>query len=242
MRAREFLKSESGAVTVDWVVLTAATVGLGLAAAAAVRTGTHDLGGDISSSLSNARVAGLFGTNGLGIRLNLSNFLGSSPVRASTNRGVGVDSEFIVENITGPNGETETALIWRDSTNGVTWFDLPQQFSGDMTHLMGATVSYDVWVMEHRAGQNPNMSSPVFAIAGANGVTLTGRATTPPNTTDWTTMGVALDPGNWRIEGTNRIPTEAEMRAVLQNVQTVQSRAEFYGHFDQVAIRNMGIN
>ncbi len=56
---RHFITSESGAVTVDWVVLTAATVGLGIATTAAVRTGTHDLSGDISTSLSGAEVASL---------------------------------------------------------------------------------------------------------------------------------------------------------------------------------------
>lgn len=53
-----FLKDDSGAVTVDWTVLAAVTVGLGLSAAAAVRTGTGSLGEDIQLSLERARVAG----------------------------------------------------------------------------------------------------------------------------------------------------------------------------------------
>jgi hypothetical protein len=44
---------------VDWVVLTAATVGLGVASITAVRTGTGALGTDIQLSLSNASVAQL---------------------------------------------------------------------------------------------------------------------------------------------------------------------------------------
>ena len=54
-----FWKDESGAVTVDWTVLTAAIVGLGISAAAAVRTGTVNLGQDVESSLSGASVADL---------------------------------------------------------------------------------------------------------------------------------------------------------------------------------------
>ena len=54
-----FLDDESGAVTVDWTVLTAAIVGLGISAAAAVRTGTTNLGQDVESSLSGASVADL---------------------------------------------------------------------------------------------------------------------------------------------------------------------------------------
>ncbi len=38
-----FLKDEDGAVTVDWVVLTAAVVGLAVAAYTAIETGASDL-------------------------------------------------------------------------------------------------------------------------------------------------------------------------------------------------------
>lgn len=52
-----FLSDDTAAVTVDWVVLTAAAVGLGLASALAVGTGTGALGTDIGDSLTNASVA-----------------------------------------------------------------------------------------------------------------------------------------------------------------------------------------
>jgi Flp pilus assembly pilin Flp len=48
-----FLSDESGAVTVDWVVLTAAIVGLGLAVMSVVSGGVEDLSGDISTALTN---------------------------------------------------------------------------------------------------------------------------------------------------------------------------------------------
>jgi len=51
-----FAKSESGAVTVDWVVLTAAIVGLGLAVMAVVSSGVENLSGDIETSLTNQNV------------------------------------------------------------------------------------------------------------------------------------------------------------------------------------------
>ena len=50
---KNFKKDESGAVTVDWVVLTAAIVGLGLAVIAAVAPGATDLASDISGNLTN---------------------------------------------------------------------------------------------------------------------------------------------------------------------------------------------
>jgi Flp pilus assembly pilin Flp len=49
---KTFAKSESGAVTVDWVVLTAAIVGLGLAVMAVVSGGVEDLAGDIDTQLT----------------------------------------------------------------------------------------------------------------------------------------------------------------------------------------------
>ena len=58
-RVLKFLRSESGAVTVDWVVMTAAVAGLGLASTTAVRTGTNSLGSDINTSLTDASVASL---------------------------------------------------------------------------------------------------------------------------------------------------------------------------------------
>jgi len=61
---KTFIANESGAVTVDWVVLTAAIVGLGLAVISTVRTGVGSLGTDISNSLSSASVASL-GTLGV---------------------------------------------------------------------------------------------------------------------------------------------------------------------------------
>ena len=61
-----FLRSESGAVTVDWTVVSAAVVGLGLTSTAAVRTGTLSLGNDINSSLSNASVSAMGRLGGVG--------------------------------------------------------------------------------------------------------------------------------------------------------------------------------
>ena len=68
-----FLCAESGAVTVDWVVVTAGAVGLGLGATAAVRLGVINLGGDVRDSLSSASVAALDTVN-LGALQLLSSF------------------------------------------------------------------------------------------------------------------------------------------------------------------------
>lgn len=51
-----FIRDEDGAVTVDWVVLTAAIVGLGIAVLTSVRAGATDLAGDIETNLKGVAV------------------------------------------------------------------------------------------------------------------------------------------------------------------------------------------
>ena len=57
-KLKKFQNDESGAVTVDWVVLTAAIVGLGLAVIAAVRTASLGLATKISSAIGTITVGG----------------------------------------------------------------------------------------------------------------------------------------------------------------------------------------
>ncbi len=56
--AKNFKKDEDGAVTVDWVVLTAAIVGLGIAVLASVRGGVNTLGTAISTEVAGQTVGG----------------------------------------------------------------------------------------------------------------------------------------------------------------------------------------
>lgn len=51
---KAFVKDEDGAVTVDWVVLTAAIVGIGLIVLSIIRTGVYAAASDIYESLTAA--------------------------------------------------------------------------------------------------------------------------------------------------------------------------------------------
>lgn len=53
---KNFLADESGAITVDWVVLTASVAALGLAAVLGLSGGAVNLGGDISTELQKDEV------------------------------------------------------------------------------------------------------------------------------------------------------------------------------------------
>ncbi len=52
-----FMRDEDGAVTVDWVVLTAAIVGLGIAVLTSVSGGTTSLADKISSELAGTTIS-----------------------------------------------------------------------------------------------------------------------------------------------------------------------------------------
>jgi Flp pilus assembly pilin Flp len=58
---KNFSKDEDGAVTVDWVVLTAAVVGLGIAGVATIQTGigtaATTISGDIATNSDNTLTA-----------------------------------------------------------------------------------------------------------------------------------------------------------------------------------------
>ncbi len=56
-----FARSESGAVTVDWVVLTAALVGLGIAVTNTVSDGLEHLSTEIHTQLLRDHVTNGFG-------------------------------------------------------------------------------------------------------------------------------------------------------------------------------------
>ena len=59
---KKFSRDENGAVTVDWVVLTAAIVGIGLIVLQIIRGGVYNAASDIYSELTQAIDAGAAGT------------------------------------------------------------------------------------------------------------------------------------------------------------------------------------
>ncbi|WP_210730451.1 hypothetical protein [Roseicyclus persicicus] len=58
---RVFLSEEDGAITADWVVMSSAVVGLGLAVTAVVSGGAEDLSGDLQTALAQTDIAGVPG-------------------------------------------------------------------------------------------------------------------------------------------------------------------------------------
>ena len=55
---KKFVECEDGAVTVDWVVLTAAIVGLSVITISSITSGTNDLGEKVSDHVAQVEVGG----------------------------------------------------------------------------------------------------------------------------------------------------------------------------------------
>lgn len=61
MELKAFIASENGAVAVDWVVITAGLVGLGLATTTIVSGGVSNASNDINAALTGQGIASFFG-------------------------------------------------------------------------------------------------------------------------------------------------------------------------------------
>lgn len=60
----KFRADEAGAVTVDWVILTAAVVGLAIASFASIYTGSQTVGNKVGTYLTDTPVETLMGNGG----------------------------------------------------------------------------------------------------------------------------------------------------------------------------------
>jgi len=56
---RIFARTETGAVALDWCILTASMMGMGMAAAIVLSSGPRSLAGSVAASMSGAQVAQL---------------------------------------------------------------------------------------------------------------------------------------------------------------------------------------
>lgn len=63
---KSYLRSEDGAVTVDWVVLTAGMVGLCIAVLVAIETETGGLASDVAATVQDVDVTGAAASAALG--------------------------------------------------------------------------------------------------------------------------------------------------------------------------------
>ncbi len=115
-----FIRDEDGAVTVDWVVLTAAIVGLGIATYTVVAGGVSDASTDVSTQMTNQEIVTSFpGAGGGGGAFDLSGyqtrqFVDAAALIAATTHYEGLPDEVMVAEylsqyngaVNGPNFNT----------------------------------------------------------------------------------------------------------------------------------------
>lgn len=118
MDLRQFFADESGAVTVDWIVLTASIVGLGIATVSAVRTGTNALAADISNSLTAANVNALTGLDGFTFTRHGAEALANvwSTVRGRSDADLTAFADWQTNNALAAleEGNTNMATMWME--------------------------------------------------------------------------------------------------------------------------------
>jgi Flp pilus assembly pilin Flp len=227
----QFLKHEDGAVTVDWVVLAAAVVGLGVASVAAVQTGTSALGSDIDASLSSASVVAIGRLNGAGRQMGFETGIdGITAVFGDT-------SAFTWSSMEGSDGEPGV-LMFNDNTANTSWVNLGQSFTGDQSTQYGGTLSYDVNIVYTQTGQYVSPTYRVVELVGANGTTLTYSGTENPPVGQWTSVSAPITEGSLRLSN-GQPASEAQIRAVLANVQATNIRTEYFSNGETIAFDNI---
>jgi hypothetical protein len=115
------------------------------------------------------------------------------------------------------NGELQIS----DGASGVIWYFLaPAKFTGNFSSAYGGALSYRLKVSA--ADLNATDSVTIY---GANGGVM--QATTTRPTTTWTTYTLSFLPGWWYNPSTSVNLSEAEIRAILQNISKLRIRGEY---------------
>lgn len=117
MKPTQFLAAEDGAVTVDWVVLTAAVVGLGMATYGVVAGGIQDLSGDVDTQMRQDLI-------------NTAWWTGPNIVERGMQRGYVVPGECDKSNVCTPDVMYLTTTY--TMTNGETWYQSTTSENGEV--------------------------------------------------------------------------------------------------------------
>ena len=153
-RIRQRLLDDDGAVTADWVLLTATLVGMGFSSAASVRSGVNALANDINAALSSASVANI-----AMLGSGSAQFQGDWNVAAVSNGMVGgyhpVPWTFT------PNGTVFAGTIWSG-----TWTEQPDgSLAVSIRHNSGGTDSFTVAMNPDGSGFTAYQNGQVYRSA-----------------------------------------------------------------------------
>ena len=117
-----------------------------------------------------------------------------------------------------------------DLSQGSMWlFSAPSAYTGNQFAAFAGSLSYSLRV----SGNNGWNTSGGDVFLVGNGQRL-AAASGPPPTTNWQNYSVVLDSsGGWRFNNLNgAIATDYEIQQVLQNLTSLEIRAEYYAGGD----------
>ena len=227
-----FLTDTSGAVTVDWVVLTGGVVGLGLATISVVSGGIEVASNKVSGTLGRIDV-----TTGL-LSIAYTNFATSIDGWSVTDN----DQNTIAYN-SGPGSDGEAGfLTWTDLETNYSSVVLPEDFTGDLTDAIGGSLSYDITLLqEGNAGYITTVDLPTVEIEAADGTIIEYITDYQPQLGQWDTVSASLDANSW-VSASGDPISEADLQAVLSDVSEVRLRAEYMWNQDITGFDNVRLN
>lgn len=227
MWLRDFIRNEDGAVTVDWVVLTAGITGLGMASAAVVSGGLESLSTETAEALSGYEIATRF-TAFVATQLAGNDFAGG--LMGDWTGGVagnpgGVLGELLM---VPPGGRAELTLDVPPGANqAVFTFDL---IGGDSLDSETATIMIN--------GQPVTVATGGFGTISFAGANVPGITVTTSVRTQGTQLGGSMTSG-WNDSVTTvSITVDNPGSSVTLGVAstTDQSLNDEYFGIDNVAV------
>lgn len=229
--AHNFTTSESGAVTVEYVVVTGGLVGLGLAVMQTVASGVGQLSGAIDHKMRDHVILTSFNTMSVeGFGADIS---GWDPG--------GTDSAQAIRYATGPGSDGRPGYLeWTDSSSDTASLDLPPNFTGNLSAAMGGSLSFDMALLEASSSRSlgPNLRDPTVKIRGTNGRIMSYLHPEVPTSSDWLTMEAPFEEGYW-VNSSGRALTRSEMEAILRDVRDIEMRVEYVHGSETMGLDNI---
>lgn len=126
--------------------------------------------------------------------------------------------------------------------SGAWYFNAPDKFLGDVSIVLGGTLSYD---LRQRNTGGPFFEQPDVILNGG-GLQLVFDTTPTPTDPDWTSYSITLDASaGWKVGDLSGIlATQSQLNTVLSNLEQLRIRGEFItgtdnGDLDNVILRQI---
>ncbi|WP_371154930.1 hypothetical protein [Jannaschia sp. 2305UL9-9] len=230
-----FASDESAAVTVDWVVLTASLVGIGLAVSGVVSTGIEAQSDDIDTVLRGSLIHTSFSSRYGSVVTDFANDVSGWALSA----GIG-SAQMFHSSDPGSDGAPGYMRFVDTGNGGAAYLGMSTPYTGDQSKLLGGTIGFDMQMISGgRAIADNEARYPILRITGANGETMQLADAYAPVNSEWSSFSadVTADAG-WMINGT--AATQSQMEAILSDVSQSELRIEqAYGGGEIIGLDNV---